>query len=137
MQNPKQKVGYIGYKIKREVRYQARQTRVHFSKIVSVLNKPCREELTSRPPFAVEVRSEAKSTEKNSQIGPNVMSVLMLSSMGLVFMVDRKKLGRVAQAGPVHGGKVESRGVSCGMSKSPFRNLPLVLWIQHDDVGTV
>ena len=35
------------------------------------------------------------------------MSVLMLSSMGLVFMVDQKKLGHVAQAGPVHGEKVE------------------------------
>ena len=118
MQNLKQKVGYSGYKMKREVRYQARQTRVHFSKIVSVLNNTCREELTSRPPFAVEVRSEAKSAEESSQIGPKVMSVLMLSSVGLVFTVGRNKLGHV---------------VSCGMSKSPSRNF----WIHHDDVGPV
>ena len=103
----KHKVGYVGYKIKREVRYQARQTRVHFSKIVSVLNSTCPEELNSRPPFAVRVRSEAKSTEKKQSNRPKVMSVLMISSMGLVFVVVRNKLGHVAQAGPVHGEKVE------------------------------
>ena len=73
-----------------------------------------------------------------SKVEPKFMSVLMLPSQNesrLLFSFGTSSVVLLMLVPCTANQLSVSRSESCGTSMSPTRYLPLVPWIQHDDVG--